>query len=69
MPALLALLIQGALPRSEFETFTGLPPEAADDQIIGLIKLGIVVSPPPNLQRLEVGLPAWIALDILPNFP
>jgi len=29
MPALLAQLIQGALPRSEFVTFTGLPPEAA----------------------------------------
>jgi hypothetical protein len=68
MPALLALLIQGALPRSEFETFTGLPPEAADDQISGLIKLGIVVSPPSNLHRLEIGLPVWIALDLLPNF-
>lgn len=68
MPALLALLIQGALPRRDFVTFTGLTPEAADDQINRLMNLGFVVSPPSNPHRLEVGLPAWIALDLLPNF-
>ncbi|MBD0678076.1 hypothetical protein [Pseudomonas sp. PSB11] len=68
MPALLALLLQGALPRSEFLTFTGLPYEAVDDQINRLIKLGIVMSPQSNLHRLEIGLRAWIALDLLPNF-
>lgn len=68
MPALLALLIQGALPRSEFVTFTGLPPEAASDQLSKLISIGGVVSPPSNLQRLEVGLPAWFAQDLLPDF-
>nr|WP_314876412.1 hypothetical protein [uncultured Pseudomonas sp.] len=68
MPALLALLIQGSLPRAEFVTFTGLPPEAAGDQINRLITLGIVMSPQSNLHRLEIGLRAWITLDLLPNF-
>ncbi len=68
MPALLALLIQGALPRSEFVTFTGLPCEAASDQLNRLLNLGIVVTPPSNLQRLEVGLPAWFAQVLLPGF-
>jgi len=68
MPALLALLIQGVLPRSEFVTFTGLPPEAASDQLSKLISIGVVVSPPSNLHRLEIGLPAWFALDLLPDF-
>lgn len=68
MPALLALLIQGALPRSEFVTFTGLLPEAASDQLCKLISIGVVVSPSSNLQRLEVGLPVWLTLDLLPDF-
>ncbi|MGJ7515148.1 hypothetical protein ACSFE6_12530 [Pseudomonas baetica] len=68
MPALLALLIQGALPRSEFVTFTGLPSDAANDQLKLLIHLGIVVSPPSNPQRLGVGLPAWFAQELLPDF-
>jgi Fic family protein len=68
MPALLALLVQGSLPRTEFVTFTGLPREAASAQLNRLLNLGIVVSPPSNLQRLEVGLPAWFAQDLLPDF-
>jgi len=68
MSALLALLIQGSLPRTEFVTFTGLPRESASDQLNRLLNLGIVVSPPSNLQRLEVGLPAWFAQDLLPGF-
>jgi hypothetical protein len=67
MPAFLALLIQGSLPRTEFVTFTGLPREAASDQLNRLLNLGILVSPPSNLQRLDVSLPAWFAQDILPN--
>jgi hypothetical protein len=67
MPSLLALLIQGALPRSEFASFTGLPSEAANDQLKLLIHLGVVVSPPSNPQRLEVGLPAWFAQELLPD--
>lgn len=68
MPALLALLIQGALPRSEFVIFTGLPSDAASDQLRLLIHLGIVVSPPTNPQRLKVGLPAWFAQELFPDF-
>lgn len=67
MPALLALLIQGSLPRTEFVTFTGLPREAASDQLDRLINLGIVVSPPSNIHRLEASLPIWLAQDILPG--
>jgi len=68
MPALLSLLIQGSLPRTEFVTFTGLPREAANDQLNRLLNLGIVVSTPSNHQRLEVGLPVWFAQDLLPDF-
>ncbi|MGF6332046.1 hypothetical protein ABH909_004924 [Pseudomonas sp. BS3782 TE3695] len=38
MPALLALLIQGALPRNEFLNFTGLPAEAVSDQLNRLLQ-------------------------------
>jgi hypothetical protein len=62
-PAFLALLIQGALPRSEFLTFTGLQSDA-NDQLNRLINLGVVVSPPSNFHTLEVDLPAWFAEDV-----
>jgi hypothetical protein len=68
MPAMLALLIQGALPRSEFVTFTGLPSEVASDQLSTLISIGVVVRAPSNFYGLEIGLPAWLAQDLLPNF-
>lgn len=67
MPVLLALLIQGSLPRTEFVAFTGLPRAAANDQLNRLLNLGIVVSLPSNHQRLEVGLPAWFAQGLLPD--
>lgn len=67
VPAFLALLIQGTLTRSEFEIFTGLPPEAASDQLSRLINLGVVVTLPSNIHRLEVGLPVWFAQDIFPD--
>ncbi|MNG13838.1 hypothetical protein D3C84_975440 [compost metagenome] len=66
-PAFLALLIQGALPRSEFKTFTGLQPEAASNQVDRLINIGLVVSPPSDVSLLEVGLPIWFAHEILPG--
>lgn len=66
-PAFLALLIQGALPRVEFETFTGLQPEEAYDQLNRLISVGLVVSPSSNVRRLEVGLPVWFAEYIFPD--
>lgn len=63
-PALLALLIQGALPRTEFKTFTGLQPSEACDQLKKMIELGIVVSSESNRHTLQIGLPAWFAQDI-----
>ncbi|MGE8152027.1 hypothetical protein ACQKP5_12350 [Pseudomonas vancouverensis] len=66
-PAFLALLIQGTLPRAEFETFTALPRETACDQLSRLINLGLVVSSPSNLHMLEVNLPVWFAEEILPD--
>ncbi|WP_447802045.1 hypothetical protein [Pseudomonas serbica] len=66
-PAFLALLIQGALSRPEFKTFTGLQPEAASNQVGRLINIGLVVSPPSDVSLLEVGLPIWFAHEILPG--
>jgi hypothetical protein len=67
MPALLGLLIQGALPRAEFVSFTGLPPEIASDQLSRLINLGVVVTLPSNLHGLEIALPVWFAQEIFPG--
>ncbi|WP_148053199.1 hypothetical protein [Pseudomonas frederiksbergensis] len=66
-PAFLALLIQGALPRSEFNTFTGLQSEAASNQVGRLINIGLVVSPPSDLLTLEVALPDWFVRELLPD--
>jgi len=67
-PAFFALLIQGALPRTEFETFTGLQPSEACDQLNKVINIGLVVSSASNRHTLRVGLPVWFAQDIFPNF-
>ncbi|WP_447764709.1 hypothetical protein [Pseudomonas reinekei] len=67
-PAYLSLLIQGALPRVEFETFTGLHPSEASDQLSRLINVGIAVSAAANLHTVQVGLPLWFAQDIFPDF-
>ena len=67
-PAFLALLIQGALPRTEFETFTGLQPSEACDQLSKVINVGLVVSSASNRHTLQVGLPTWFAQDIFPDF-
>ncbi|MCH4881051.1 hypothetical protein EQV97_27315 [Pseudomonas sp. TMW22090] len=67
-PAFLALLIQGALPRTEFETFTGLQPNEACDQLSKVINVGLVVSSASNRHTLQVGLPTWFAQDIFPDF-
>ena len=66
-PAFLALLIQGALPRSEFNTFTGLQSEAASNQVGRLINIDLVVSPPSDLLTLEIALPDWFVRELLPN--
>ncbi|WP_429581355.1 hypothetical protein [Pseudomonas frederiksbergensis] len=67
-PAFLALLIQGALPRTEFETFTGLQLSEACDQLSKVINLGLVVSSACNRHTLRLGLPSWFAQDIFPDF-
>ncbi|WP_447903414.1 hypothetical protein [Pseudomonas serbica] len=66
-PAFLALLIQGALPRSEFNTFTGLQSEAASNQVGRLINIDLVVSPPSDLLTLEIALPDWFVRELLPD--
>ncbi|WP_254658915.1 hypothetical protein [Pseudomonas aeruginosa] len=66
-PAVIALLMQGALPRNEFKTFTVLPPRSATDELTRLIKAGIVVSPTPKTRTLEPRLPTWFAQDIFPD--
>ncbi len=66
-PAVLALLLQGALPRSEFKTFTGLTSRPAIDELSRLVKAGIVVSPTPKSRTVEPGLPSWFAQDIFPG--
>ena len=67
-PAFLALLIQGTLPRIEFETFTGLQPSEACEQLSKLINVGIAVSAASNLHTVQIGLPLWFAQDIFPDF-
>ena len=66
MSALLALLIQGALPLTEFVTFTGLPPEAASDQLSTMINLSVVVRPRSSLHGVDIALPIWFAQEIFP---
>jgi Fic family protein len=66
-PAVLALLLQGSLPRSEFKLFTGLQPRGAIDELTRLIKLGVVLSPTPKSRTVEPGLPAWFAQEIFPE--
>ncbi|WP_457327530.1 hypothetical protein [Pseudomonas sp. PvR086] len=67
-PAFFALLIQGALPASEFETFTGLQPSEASDQLSRLIDVGVAVSSASNLHTVQVSLPLWFTEDIFPDF-
>ena len=67
-PAFLALLIQGALPASEFETFTGLQPIKASDQLSRLIDVGVAMSAASNIHTVQIGLPLWFAEDIFPDF-
>jgi Fic family protein len=66
-PAVAALLLHGAMPRSDFKTFTGLTARPAIDELSRLIKAGIVVSPTPKSRTIEPGLPAWFAAEIFPD--
>ncbi|MNJ49639.1 Fic/DOC family protein [compost metagenome] len=66
-PAVVALLTQGALPRSEFKTFTGLSPRLATTELSLLVAAGIVHSPTPKSRTVEPGLPVWFAQEIFPE--
>lgn len=66
-PAVLALIMQGAIPRAEFKTFTGLSSRLATEELSRLIRTGVVVSPTPKSRIVEPGLPAWFAQDIFPD--
>lgn len=66
-PAMIALITQGSLPRSEFKTFTGLTPRPAIDELSRLIKVGLVESQTPKSRTVAVGLPTWFAQEIFPD--
>jgi hypothetical protein len=66
-PAIIALITQGSLPRSEIKIFTGLTPRPAIDELSALIKLGLVESQTPKSRIVTPGLPTWFAQDIFPD--
>lgn len=66
-PAVLALLTQGSMPRSDFKTFIGLNPRQASDELSALVNLGVVHSKSPKARIIEPGLPAWFAGEIFPE--
>jgi Fic family protein len=66
-PAIIALITQGSLPRSEIKIFTGLTPRPAIDELSALIKLGLVESHTPKSRIVTPGLPVWFAQDIFPD--
>lgn len=65
--AVLALLVQGSMPRKDFKIFTGLNSRQATDELSTLIKLGVVHSESPKARIIEPGLPAWFAGEIFPD--
>ncbi|WP_458717104.1 Fic family protein [Pseudomonas gregormendelii] len=65
--AMIALLTQGSLPRSEIKTFTGLTPRPATDELSKLIKIGLVESQTSRSRVVTPGLPAWFAQDVFPD--
>lgn len=66
-PAVLALLVQGSMPRKDFKIFTGLNSRQATDELSALIKLGVVHSESPKARIIEPGLPTWFAGEIFPD--
>lgn len=66
-PAVLALILQGAMPRNELKVFTGLTPRPAIDELQRLIQAGVVLSPTPKSRLVLPGLPAWFAQEIFPD--
>jgi Fic family protein len=65
--AIIALITQGNLPRSEIKIFTGLTPRPAISELTRLIQSGLVESETPKSRLVTPGLPAWFAQDIFPD--
>lgn len=66
-PAVIALLLQGKMPRSEFKQFLGLSDRQAVDELGRLISARVVISPTPKSRILLPGLPVWFAQAIFPD--
>lgn len=66
-PALLCLIIQGSMPQSEFEMFTGLHSETAKIELAKLEALGILAVSNAKRGCLEPRLPGWLIACLLPH--
>lgn len=66
-PALLCLLVQGSMPRREFEMFTGLSPESAAIEVAKLEKLGIMRHSSFRSGWVVPRLPSWFLACIKPH--
>lgn len=66
-PALLCLLVQGSMPRREFEIFTGLSPESAAIEVAKLEKLGIMRHSSFQSGWVVPRLPSWFLVCIMPH--
>ncbi|MND34969.1 hypothetical protein D3C76_688570 [compost metagenome] len=64
-PPLLALLIQGSLPKTEFEMFTGLDAKLAGEQVRKRITAELIAQ--VQLDVLEPRLPMWFASGLMLN--
>ena len=66
-PALFCLIVQGSLPQSEFEMFSGLASDLAATEMGKLEALGILAVSKSKPGCLEPGLPGWFAVCLLPH--
>jgi hypothetical protein len=66
-PALLCLILQGSLPQSEFEIFTGLSSELAATETGKLKALGILAVSKAKPGGYAPDLPGWFAACLRPH--
>lgn len=66
-PALLCLIVQGSMPRGEFQMFTGLHSESSTIEVAKLEALGILAVSKAKPGFLEARLPVWLAACFLPH--
>jgi hypothetical protein len=66
-PALLCLIVQGSMPRSEFEMFTGLHSETAKIEVAKLKALGILAVSKVKPGCFVPALSSWLAAGLLPQ--